>query len=791
MTISYIYNIRNEVVVFAQNNTTVHFTNFAKHESLRTRLKQVAAVSLIFLSMVTGEVFAGDKRPKSKANASRKQEATFTVTYLSNNLPDVVADFPLPDLIPSNPPVTPPPPPMPPLPDIVPPVILPDVVPVPPAPPMVLSQPDLVSDAAPKTKQNSGFIAAMKQIAKGNFKLKKVKQEPKPVVVSSSDQDLMSQLHNTLERRRKGVSGEESSNAKPKKVVKQAPILTAEEQAQKKAENLAKAATIREQNKKKWEEAAKKNEEMARERRQAEAEAVKERIEQKAKERGEYREGVVNGIDPVLHNNMVADLRQEISNLKEQLILNGNVTASAINNLDSNDHARSKRSLEGSKIVETKDQFTSTEDASLLEDRLFDDESLEDSSDRGSKNSSDTNYVVSRIVPQSNSIVSETVQDELAEVEQELQSQKLKEEESVESVEDILGKDLITDTGEQEETHNSTTGHQAELARRASIALSSRADLRFGSKLVSKQIRHRLLTRDIGNLVAVSAGDEEESQAPSYSVWSSGVFGGSKQKDTSNIIGHSSKIHGGTIGGEINLSSNLMFGVSYSRLSSKFKYPSMLDTNQNVSRTNTNIFSVYSGATLAANTNLQTLASVALSGKDAKQKNIIKPKSKQFSFESHLNQKITFQNNITLIPSIGFRYEYGRSSSSNNQILNSYIVHHKRSKSSTLSGEVGARVLFTPINHSSDFTLIPIVHISFEKRIASTGGKSVRLLSIKDIGGEDTVVSGSANHEKLSTNIGGGLIASHKNISLELLYDLQKQRRFKSHQGVLKLKVNL
>jgi hypothetical protein len=72
--------------------------------------------------------------------------------------------------------------------------------------------PDLVSDTTPQIKQKSGFMAAMKQIAKGNFKLKKVKEEPKPVVVSSSDQDLMSQLHNTLERRRKGIAGEEKKN---------------------------------------------------------------------------------------------------------------------------------------------------------------------------------------------------------------------------------------------------------------------------------------------------------------------------------------------------------------------------------------------------------------------------------------------------------------------------------------------------------------------------------------------------------------------------------------------------
>ncbi|WP_085065837.1 hypothetical protein [Rickettsia peacockii] len=61
MTISYIYNIRNEVVVFAQSNTTNNYTNFSNRKSFKSRIKQVATISLIFLSMVTGEVFAGDK----------------------------------------------------------------------------------------------------------------------------------------------------------------------------------------------------------------------------------------------------------------------------------------------------------------------------------------------------------------------------------------------------------------------------------------------------------------------------------------------------------------------------------------------------------------------------------------------------------------------------------------------------------------------------------------------------------------------------------------------------------
>ncbi|MGX6959675.1 MAG: autotransporter domain-containing protein [Rickettsia endosymbiont of Pentastiridius leporinus] len=640
---------------FLPSSSNAHYYSRKYHGILnfKSRIKQVATVSLIFLSMVTGEVFAGDKRPKSKASSGRKQEVTFEAITLSNNLPDVVPQLPLPDLIPSNPPVTPPPPPpMPPLPDIVPPVILPDVVPIPPAPSMASSMTDLVSDATPQIKQKSGFLAAMKEIAKGNFKLKKVKQEQKPKVISSDEAEFMSQIL----ARREAIAGEKKTN-KFKKAAKQVIVLTAEEQkareaeiSQKIAANKEKAATLRKQKEKEWAIKAKQIEvEVEIEKQRKAAEHARAMREQKAKENGSDSNAVIAGIDPVLHNNIVADLRHEISSLKEQLSLNGNMTVGAINDIDSNDNARSKRSLEGNRIVETKDQSTSTEDLTALED----------SSDTDSNNSLDTNDVVSKIVSQSNSIVSETVQDELADVDQELQSQKLKEDEEVEAVEDILSEDLMTDTVEQAGINISPVSPQEELARRANIIAKARDDLRFGSKAISKQIRHRLLTRDIGSMLAVSAGDEEQDIAPSYSIWSSGIFGGSKQKAISAALGYSSRIHGGSIGGEITFSSDLLFGVSYSRLSSKFKYLSMLDAGSNISRTDTHIFSIYNGTTLAENTNLQLLASVSLSDKHGKKQDIVTPKSKLFSFESHLNQKITWGNNITLIPSIGFRYEYG------------------------------------------------------------------------------------------------------------------------------------
>lgn len=209
-----------------------------------------------------------------------------------------------------------------------------------------------------------------------------------------------------------------------------------------------------------------------------------------------------------------------------------------------------------------------------------------------------------------------------------------------------------------------------------------------------------------------------------------------------------------------------------------------------MSKTNTNIFSLYNSVSLTENINLHSLGGVALS-RSSKENNIFKPRSKLFSFESHLNYKLALEGNITLIPSIGFRYEYGRVGSSRGQVLGSYVLHHNRSSNTALSGELGSRVLFTPIKLSSDFTLTPTAHISLEKRIAGGGEKPEQLLSLKDIGGEGSVVIDNSHQEKLSQNIGGGIIVSHKNMSFEFLYDMQKQKSFKAHQGVLKLKVNL
>ncbi|WP_141110526.1 hypothetical protein [Candidatus Rickettsia colombianensi] len=80
--------------------------------------------------------------------------------------------------------------------------MIPLVPPAPPIPPIAPAMPDLVSDTSigGKSENRTALFESIRNFGKGV--LRKVKKEPKPVVVSSDSGDLMSQLYDTLERRR-------------------------------------------------------------------------------------------------------------------------------------------------------------------------------------------------------------------------------------------------------------------------------------------------------------------------------------------------------------------------------------------------------------------------------------------------------------------------------------------------------------------------------------------------------------------------------------------------------------
>lgn len=208
------------------------------------------------------------------------------------------------------------------------------------------------------------------------------------------------------------------------------------------------------------------------------------------------------GIDPALHHNIVSDLRSEIASLREQLKNQGSSNLAGTLGVGTEEPIYSKPidtismasssteysepwqdpDIEIGEAFETEFKtskqiepsapplsvFSSLEDLHISEANSLSEEeqAIDDSSgyssgsDRVSNWSdedsiSDTNSVASEEELQSKHIVSEIIQDELVDIKKELKLQGLAEEEAVESVEDILGQDLITDIVEKADANNS------------------------------------------------------------------------------------------------------------------------------------------------------------------------------------------------------------------------------------------------------------------------------------------------------------------------------------------------
>ncbi|WP_341791751.1 autotransporter outer membrane beta-barrel domain-containing protein [Rickettsia endosymbiont of Gonocerus acuteangulatus] len=356
-----------------------------------------------------------------------------------------------------------------------------------------------------------------------------------------------------------------------------------------------------------------------------------------------------------------------------------------------------------------------------------------------------------------------------------------------------------------------TSMDKEELLKKASTIASSSTQARQASKIASHHIKHHIFARDIVT-AAVAAGDDEADDAAEkphgYSIWSSGTLASSKQKgEAAGAGGYSTKIAGGTIGADINLENDQLVGASFSKFSSRVKYQDQGESNdlsssgKSVSRAtryDTQILSLYGLSPVSRNISLSAIGSAGYSKGD-------KAHSKLLSLESHLHYKIALPQNITLIPHIGFKYEYEKAKCYQEQIGSNLSIERGKKSYQAMSGEIGSRVIFAPIKLNASGTsniilsntiLTPTAHFSVERRIGSRGGHSPYHLTYQGNGGVAQEIGASTTyinpqHQKTSFNAGIGLIASHQNIKLGLLYDHTRQKRFKSHQGVLKLKVSL
>ncbi|KJV90437.1 outer membrane autotransporter barrel domain protein [Rickettsia bellii str. RML An4] len=288
-------------------------------------------------------------------------------------------------------------------------------------------------------------------------------------------------------------------------------------------------------------------------------------------------------------------------------------------------------------------------------------------------------------------------------------------------------------------------------------------------------------------LLPITGGDEED--AINRGVWISGLYEVSNQKAWRSIPKYQGRTSGVTIGMDTELSnSSDVIGIAYSRIESHFKY------NKKFAKTalNGHLLSVYGLKELPKNFSLQAIASVGhnyIKNKATTANNIIgKYQNNNFNFEALLNYKYRINYNLYLIPNIGLKYDYSRSSGyKGNNFVQKLMIQKKSNRLLTTS--LGSKVEFKSIKVLNDITLVPSLYGSIENHFYNKDTKvNAKAVLNNQIIEEKIIIS---KQPKFGYNIGGNVLLTKKNINVVFEYNHYAHKKYKSHQGLVKLKINL
>lgn len=307
------------------------------------------------------------------------------------------------------------------------------------------------------------------------------------------------------------------------------------------------------------------------------------------------------------------------------------------------------------------------------------------------------------------------------------------------------------------------------------------------ASITNKPIHMGIHGRLLLPTAAITGGDEED--AINRGVWISGLYGVSNQKAWRSIPKYQGRTSGVTIGMDTELSnSSDVIGIAYSRIESHFKY------NKKFAKTalNGHLLSIYSLKELPKNFSLQAIASVGhnyIKNKATTANNIIgKYQNNNFNFEALLNYKYRTNYNLYLIPNIGLKYDYSRSSGyKGNNFVQKLMIQKKSNRLLTTS--LGGKIEFKSIKVLNDITLVPSLYGSIENHFYNKDTKvNAKAILNNQIIEEKIIIS---KQPKFAYNIGGNVLLTKKNINVIFEYNHYTHKKYKSHQGLVKLKVNL
>ncbi|BDU60021.1 hypothetical protein FLA4_04310 [Candidatus Rickettsia kotlanii] len=314
--------------------------------------------------------------------------------------------------------------------------------------------------------------------------------------------------------------------------------------------------------------------------------------------------------------------------------------------------------------------------------------------------------------------------------------------------------------------------------------------------IVNNMIRNRLdaSMNMSNNTVAVGAGDEEESHVK-RGLWMRGMYGTNNHGRVENMTGYRGTNKGATIGFDVEIDNNIV-GIAYSNIHSVFKFKNSKNNDKEL--INSHVVSIYGQKELPKNFALQALVSASknfikdkttYSYGDTKIRSNIKHRNHSYNAEALLNYNYLLRSKLVITPNIGLRYGKSRDGVYNEIGVNVQEIALTMKENNILSGIVGTKVT-VPLKDALKFNDLGLTFQgAVEHNFKEKTQRINRVVKIFDnTFKHDYLIP---KQPKTSYNLGTGIIGSIKNTTVSLDYNYYLNKHYRSHQGSVKLKVNL
>ncbi|WP_122036761.1 autotransporter outer membrane beta-barrel domain-containing protein [Rickettsia typhi] len=310
--------------------------------------------------------------------------------------------------------------------------------------------------------------------------------------------------------------------------------------------------------------------------------------------------------------------------------------------------------------------------------------------------------------------------------------------------------------------------------------------------IVNNMIRNRLDT--FINMVVVGAGDEEESNIK-RGLWMRAMYGTNNHGRVNNMTGYRGINKGATVGFDAKINNNII-GIAYSNVHSVFKFKNSKNNDKEL--IGSKVISIYGQKELQQNFTLQVLVSASknfikdkinYSYGDTKIRSNVKHHNHSYNAEALLNYNYLVKNSIIVTPNIGLRYGKSRDGIYNETGINVQKIALTMKENNILSGILGTKVQVSLRDvlkfNNLGLTFQAAVEHNFEEKTQRIN----RVVKIFDnIFKQDYLIP---KQPKTSYNLGTGIIFGINNTNISVDYNYYLNKHYRSHQGSVKIKVNL